>query len=188
VHGATDGLDTNEPRPDPAQRGADDASPARVAHLCIEEMEDGEGGRKQSTGRRLFTDAKPGIRARQPTLVYRIEVVDTKCIDPETEMSIEAPVIRWEGQSELTADEAIAASKPTKSAYGDVREFLREILGAGPVSVKVIVERGDERKLSYDQLKRGKKLLNVTAYKQSMGGPWMWALPQHVPADVETEE
>jgi len=68
-----------------------------------------------------------------------------------------------------------------------VREFLREILGGGPVSVKIIVDRGEEHRFSYDQLKRTKKLLNVTAYKQSMDGPWMWALPQHVPADVQTE-
>jgi DNA polymerase-1 len=161
---------------------------ARLGHLCVEEMEEGENGKKQPTGRRLFTDAKPGIKARQPTLVYRVEVVDTNCLDPDTNLPIKAPVIRWEGESELTADEAIAASKPTKSAYGEVREFLREILAAGPVSVKIIVERGDERKFSYDQLKRGKRLLNVTAYKQSMNGPWMWALPQHVPDNAETED
>jgi hypothetical protein len=88
---------------------------ARLGHLCIGEMtEDEEGGVKQPSGRYLFTDAKPSIKARQPTLAYSIGVVVTEDCDPDTDEPIEAPVIRWEGESELSADEAIAASRPSK--------------------------------------------------------------------------
>ena len=81
---------------------------ARSGICAWEIADDPEGGSKQPNGRYLFTDAEPSIKARQPTLAYRIAVVETSYVDPESALPIEAPVIRWEGESELSADEAIA--------------------------------------------------------------------------------
>jgi putative DNA primase/helicase len=160
---------------------------ARLAHLCVEEMEEDDNG-KHPTGRRLFTDAKPSIKARQPTLIYRIEVVETDRTDPDTGQPIEAPVIRWEGQSELTADEAVAAGRPTKSSRGpNARDFLLDILADGPVLQKTVIERGAARGFSYDQLWRAKKAVGAEDYREAglKSGPSYWALPQHVPPEAE---
>jgi uncharacterized membrane protein len=57
-----------------------------------------------------------------------------------------------------------------------------------PVLVTVITERGDEKGLSSDQLKRAKGALGVRSFKKREAGldsPWLWALPQHVPAGAE---
>jgi hypothetical protein len=68
---------------------------ARLGHLCVEEVEDDtEHNGKQPSGRYLFTDAKPSIKARQPTLAYRIGVAETDYLDPDTSEPIEAPLIR----------------------------------------------------------------------------------------------
>jgi DNA polymerase I-like protein with 3'-5' exonuclease and polymerase domains len=53
---------------------------ARIGHLCIAEMEEDENGNKIPTGRRLFTNPKINIAARQPTLAYSIKIVD---IEPD---------------------------------------------------------------------------------------------------------
>jgi hypothetical protein len=160
---------------------------ARLGHLCIEEMQDdAEGGGKQSSGRYLFADAKPSIKAKQPTLVYRIDVVTTSYCDPDSDEPIEAPVIRWEGESELSADEAIAASRPTKtSRSANARDFLQDILAGGKVPQKTVIERGAAKGFSYHQLWRAKDALGIVDYKEKgvQGGPSYWALPQRMEPD-----
>jgi hypothetical protein len=104
-------------------------------------------------------------------------------------MPIKAPVVRWEGESELTAEEALAASRPTKSKKGSsAKEFLADILISGPVLQKTIVERGAERGFNYFQLWRAKAALGVEDFKESgvQQGPSYWALPrtdQDIPFD-----
>jgi hypothetical protein len=160
---------------------------ARLGHLCLEEMEETEGGGKQPSGRYLFTDAKPSIKAKQPTLVYRIDVVQTSFLDPDTSEPIEAPVIRWEGESELSADEAIAASRPGKAKAPDARDFLNDILAGGKVLQKTVSERGAAKGFSYMQLWRAKAALGVIDFREKgvKGGPSYWALPQHAPDETE---
>jgi putative DNA primase/helicase len=161
---------------------------ARLGHLCIEEMtEDAEGGGKQPSGRYLFTDAKPSIKAKQPTLAYRIDVVQTAYCDPDSDEPIEAPVIRWEGESELSADEAIAASRPGKARAPNARDFLLDILAGGKVVQKIVIERGNAKGFSYYQLWRAKDALGVVDFREKgvQSGPSYWALPQHVPDETE---
>jgi hypothetical protein len=164
---------------------------ARLGHLCIEEVEDdAEGGGKRSSGRYLFTDAKPSIKAKQPTLAYRIDVVQTPYCDPDSDEPIEAPVIRWEGESDLSADEAIATSRPGKARSPNAREFLNDILAGGPVLQKTIIERGASKGLTYKQLWRAKEALGVEDFREKgvKAGPSYWAFPQHVPDETEESE
>ena len=156
---------------------------ARIGHLCVAEMEEGENGAKRETGRRFFTNPKINIEARQPTLIYQIDVVDIG-FDEDSGMVIKAPVVRWEGESELTAEEALAASRPTKGNKApSAKDFLADILISGPVLQTTIVERGAERGFSYTQLWRAKAALGVEDFKEKgvQQGPSYWALPQHVP-------
>jgi hypothetical protein len=94
------------------------------------------------------------------------------------------------GQSDLTADEAVAASKPTKSRGPSPRDFLLDLLTGGPVLQKAVIERGAERGFSSDQLRRAKRAIGIVAFKQrgeEWNSPWLWALPQHVPEEAESE-
>jgi hypothetical protein len=155
---------------------------ARIGHLCVAEMEEGENGAKRETGRRFFTNPKINIEARQPTLVYRIDVVEIG-FDEDSGTVIRAPVVRWEGAADITAEEALASSKPTKSNKAGPKEFLSDILISGPVLQQTIIERGAERGFSYKQLWRAKDSLGAEDFKEKgvQGGPSYWAFPEHVP-------
>jgi DNA polymerase I-like protein with 3'-5' exonuclease and polymerase domains len=162
---------------------------ARIGHLCVAEMEEGENGAKRETGRRFFTNPKINIEARQPTLIYQIDVVSIG-FDEDSGMPIKAPVVRWEGESELTAEEALAASRPTKGKKGaGAKEFLADILINGPVLQKVIIERGAERGFSYKQLWRAKDALGAEDFRESgvQQGPSYWVLKrteEDIPFDL----
>jgi AAA domain-containing protein len=156
---------------------------ARLGHLCVAEMEDNPLGGKLATDRRFYTSPKINIDARQPTLIYQIEVVDVG-FDEDAGKVIRAPVVRWEGESSITAEEALAASKPTKGSRAPTApEFLTDFLAGGPQLQTAVVERGTERGFSLDQLKRAKNKMGVVSFREGFGesGNWLWALPQHAP-------
>ena len=164
---------------------------ARVGHLCVAEMEEGENGAMRETGRRFFTNPKINIDRRQATLVYRVKVVELDDLDADTGEPIRAPLVCWEGESEITAEEALAASKPTKGGKGlSAKDFLTDVLISGPVLQKMVVERGAERGFSLQQLKRAKTTLAVGTFKKKglRNGPWYWAFSEHVPPDAEEDK
>src|SRR5262249_28143635 len=150
-------------------------------------MDDPNGG-KRETGRYLFTNAANNIAAKQPTLAYKIDVVDVG-YDPNGNM-VKAPVIRWEGEVALNADEALAATRATKANHGTARDFLLIILANGPALRNLVIERRAERGFSADQLRRAKHQLKIPAFRNPGEGkhsPGWWALPQDVPADAEED-
>jgi hypothetical protein len=84
-------------------------------------------------------------------------VVTTDYCDPDTDEPIEAPVIRWEGESDLSADEAIAAARSTKTPRSaNARDFLQDILAGGKVPQSTIVERGATK--GFSRISAGKSL------------------------------
>jgi len=101
---------------------------ARVAHFCIEELdEEDDRGFRRPTGRVLYTVPKFSHSAPVPTLAFRKEVVQVGN-DPISDEPIRAPRLVWEGAVELTADEAVDANKPAardgrKARAAPVREF-----------------------------------------------------------------
>jgi hypothetical protein len=159
---------------------------ARIGHICVDEMEDDGSGHRRPTGRMLFANPKNNFSALVPTLAYRIEPVKLGW-DAKRQREIVTSVVRWEGPVDLTADEALAASRPGKANRNTVREFLLDILAGGPVFQTVIVERGAEHGFSYDQLKRAKRPLGVRSFKTGLNTPWLWALPQHAPEGAEND-
>ena len=137
----------------------------------------------------LFANPKNNFSALVPTLAYRIEPIKLGR-DAKRQRDIISSVVRWEGPVDLTADEALAACRPSKGNRNTVREFLLDILAGGPVLQTVIAERGAEHGFSYDQLKRAKRPLSVRSFKKreaGMDSPWLWALPQHAPEGAESE-
>ena len=79
----------------------------------------------------------------------------------------------WEGEREITAEEALAASKPTKGGKGrSAKDFLTDVLISGPVLQKMVVERGAERGFSLQQLKRAKTTLAVEDIQEKRVAEW----------------
>jgi hypothetical protein len=164
---------------------------ARLGHLCVPEMEDTPDGAKRATGRNFYTKPKHNITGAGPTLVYRMEMIDTKDCDEETGVVIRAPVIRWEGEMDITADEAIAAARTTKSKSSlTAQGFLTDFLAGGPQLQTAVIERGAERRFTEHQLKHAKTKLAIVSYRKGFGesGVWFWALPQHAPEGAREEE
>jgi hypothetical protein len=121
----------------------------------------------------------------QATLVYRMEVVDVG-FDPDGSL-ITAPVIRWEGVVDLTAQDALDATKATKAGHSNAQDFLSGICANGPVQQKLIVERGIERGFNSEQLRRAKEKLGIKAFRPKgvKDSGWLWAFPRDAPQDAE---
>jgi hypothetical protein len=159
---------------------------ARIGHLCVAEMEKDDDGSQRPTGRRFFTQPKINIAAKQTTLVYCIDIVQAGSDEDGT--PIEAPVVRWEGETDLTAEQALAAAKPTKTRKSaSAREFVADILLNGPVLRNTVVFRGAERGFSYDQLYRALQDLGGDSFREkgAKSSPSYWRLPQHNPEEGE---
>jgi DNA polymerase len=158
---------------------------ARIGHMCVDEMEENEKGRPEPTGRALFANPKNNPHPLMPTLAYRIEqvVIGT---DPQTGADIKTPGVVWEEAVDLTADQAIAASKADKGSPSGAVVFLLDILANGPVPKKIIQERAVARGLSEDQLDRAKRKMSVAAFKQpgKIDGGWFWSLAEHAPQEA----
>jgi hypothetical protein len=169
---------------------------ARVGHYCVLELgEEDDRGFRRPTGRRLFAAAKVSHSAHGevPTLAFRVEEVSIGW-DAKQECEVRAPRIVWDPTPvDITADEAIAANKPAlgdgrKSKAAPIREFLRDVLAAGPVEQRIVVERGATKDFSLDQLKRAlrSKAVGGQSFKgKGSGAPWFWCLPEHLPSDAE---
>jgi DNA polymerase len=149
---------------------------ARIGHLAIEEMEEDEHGGRSPTGRSLFTNPKNNVSRKMSTLAYRL-------VEKRLDGGLKVPMVLWEEIVDVTADQAVAATIPSKNKdQSGAVLFLQDILLNGPVMAATIEERGAARGLSLDQLKRAKRKLDIATFKEAkLDGRWFWALPQHAP-------
>ncbi|MCW8140606.1 MAG: AAA family ATPase, partial [Planctomycetota bacterium] len=92
----------------------------------------------------------------------------------------------WTGASHLTAQDLVAAEKPSRERGGSVDDavaFLADALAAGPRPAAEVERDADGAGVSTATLKRAKGQLRVESYRsnargQGRGrGAWMWALP-----------
>jgi hypothetical protein len=145
----------------------------RVGHLSIPEMEEGEEPRP--TGRILFTTVRHSASAPMPTLAYRKETVFV-------DNAGNVPRVMWEGESNITADAAVAAAAGKKSSDQQlkVQAFLHEILKDGkPVLQKEIEAAAKAEGFTEKQLRTARERLGIHTNKEEgkMGGGWFWQLP-----------
>jgi hypothetical protein len=168
---------------------------ARVAHFCVEELgEEDESGYRRPTGRVFYTAPKTSHSEPVPTLVFHREAIVVGN-DPATGEPIIAPRIVWEGPVDMSADEALEANTPTKrdgrkARAAPVREFLRDILANGPMLCETLIERGEAEGFSSDQLRRAREAIGAVSFRcqdKGRNSQYMWRLPQHVPADADTD-
>jgi hypothetical protein len=143
----------------------------RIGHLCIPEMEEGEEPRP--TGRILFTTVRHSYSQPVPTLAYHKATVTVNDI-------VQAPRVVWEGEVNITADAAIAATSSKKpDQQMKVQAFLHEMLKDGnPVLQKEIEEAGYAKGFTEKQLRTAGERLGVHVFKEpgKMDGRWFWRL------------
>ena len=165
---------------------------ARLGHLCVPETEPGLAGAGRNTGRVFYTQVKNNIGAKAATLAYHLQTKDLGLVDRFGEPLRPASRVEWEGVVDITSAEALAQARAVaRSKVNPAQEFLRDILASGPVLQKVIVERGAAKGLSLPQLRRARKAIGAVAFKRRGGNvvsPWLWALPEYVPDDVEIKD
>jgi hypothetical protein len=105
-------------------------------------------------------------------------------------MMVQAPLIQWEGEVMITAEEALAASRPAKGRGGrktdHVEEFLCDMLAGGPILATIVNERAEAHGFSPQQLRTAKRKLGIVVFKEKVfQGQWKWALPEHAPGPEE---
>jgi hypothetical protein len=73
----------------------------------------------------------------------------------------------------------IKPRKPTRRTL-DPKTFVVDMLTAGPVPTKTVLQRGAERGLTKRQILYAREQMQVVAFKEiGTRGPWFWSLPQH---------
>ena len=75
--------------------------------------------------------------------------------------------MRWEGESEASADDVLTAASSKPQKLDGAENFLKQILANGPVSFKTVMLQAEARCFSDSTLKRARKELGV----KSSGGP-----------------
>ena len=95
-----------------------------------------------------------------------------------TPPEFEVPRISWLGASEVTAREmsSTPGDEGERDRLTEAKEFLRDVLRAGPVSTKQVKREASEADISWRTVERAKSTLKVQSYRDGEGGRWMWVL------------
>ena len=145
---------------------------ARIGHLCVPEMMSDSDGDLKKTGRVFVTNPKNNLSPAMPTLIYRTEQT---VIGEDRSEQIEVPFTDWCGDSDLTADEAIAATK-TSSRTLKVDQFLRSFLADGPKTEREVMKAAKAQGFTKDQVKRARSRVGIKSEKLGFGDGWRWSL------------
>ena len=139
------------------------------------------------TNRRLFLPLKNNLAPDRIGYGFRIE---TKIVGD----GIETSHLVWEPELvTISAEEALAAASGRSKklpALTDAEDFLRVLLGAGPIPVKDIRREATDAGISYASLRRAADTLGVKSRRTggiAGQGFWVWELPeQSAPNDGKT--
>ncbi|MFK3738492.1 AAA family ATPase [Massilia sp. TN1-12] len=138
---------------------------------------------KDST-RRVLARAKSNIARDDGGMAYSIEPTS---IDG----GIETTRAMWDGVIEGTAREILGDVEIDETEDGDSRVELKRMLAdilrdaGGAMPTKALQAEVRDAGHSWDVAKRLKKELGIESVKMSMGGPWVWRLPQNPKAADE---
>ena len=156
---------------------------ARVGYLTVEEKDD-EG---RQTGRCLVSMVKTNLGPKMPTLAYRLAQL-TVGQDERDHRTIVGSYVVWDGQVDVTADQALAAStgqgkRNESTAKDTAAEFLQGLLAKGRMAVTEIEESArsagmlGKAPINKDKPFRDAKLeLGVQAEYDGHNRKWYWGL------------
>lgn len=130
--------------------------------------------------RKLFVKGKGNLApANIKALAFGFGVRDVGH-DPDSGKTIQAPHIIWHPHPvEVTSSEAMQAATENKSpaARDAAKNFLIDLLSAGPVPKSDIEEAAEANCISEGTLRRAKAELKITAKKNGFDTGWVWELP-----------
>lgn len=117
----------------------------------------------------LLAGQKSNLSRPPETLAYSIVA---------TPPEFEVPRIQWLGESEVSAQEMSATPEDEgeRDRLTEAKEFLRDVLRAGPVSTKQVKRESSGADISWRTVERAKSTLKVQAYRDGEGGRWMWVM------------
>ena len=156
---------------------------ARVGYLTVEEKDD----LGRHTGRCLVSMVETNLGPKMPTLAYRLAQV-TVGEDERDGRAILGSYVVWDGQVDVTADQALAAStgqgkRNESTAKDTAAEFLQGLLAKGRMAVTEIEELArsagmlGKAPINKDKPFRDAKLeLGVQAEYDGHNRKWYWGL------------
>jgi len=134
--------------------------------------------KEEGSNRRVMARAKSNIAPDDGGVAYSLELVTIAG-------GIEATHAVWEGAIEGTAREILGDVEHDDSGEdGDARQDLERMLmdtlreAGGKMATKALQTEVRDAGHSWDAAKRLKKSLGIEAKKLSMGGAWIWCLPE----------
>jgi putative DNA primase/helicase len=137
---------------------------ARVAFAVAKDESDPDGNR------RLFLPIKNNLGNDRTGLSFTTGVVDLPG-------GISAPRICWGLDAvDTTADEALAPDEE-RSAVEEAKDFLRDLLAAGPMKSEDVKAAAHKARISSRTLWRAKDKFRIRAEKYEVRGPWYWKIP-----------
>jgi putative DNA primase/helicase len=140
---------------------------ARALHIVVQEKE---------TDRRLFLPAENNFASTRAGLAFKIEPRTTSA-------GTQVSAVVWDGPVTVSADEALASASGARKlqpALTDATNFLRVLLGAGPVHAKKVRSEASDAGVSGASLRRAAENLGVKSRRiEGIAGKgrWMWGLP-----------
>jgi hypothetical protein len=157
-------------------RISDSLAYVATARHCYVVVDDAENQRK------LLVKAKNNLAPDGKSLAYTFGLREVGK-DRQTGQTIHAPhVLWWPEHVDVTATEAMeAAASATAQSPGardTAKQFLSDMLRAGPKLKRDIEEAAEANMISERTLRRAKDELHVVARKEGMNGPWLWELPK----------
>ena len=125
----------------------------------------------QDPARRIVAHSKASLARKGESLCFRLD----------------DGTFRWDGTSQLTADDLVAPQGQRKDGYSardEAEEFLREVLKDGPQEAAEVERQAKSATISPATLKRAKATLGVESLRpKKVGGPWTWAMPGEAAAE-----
>lgn len=134
--------------------------------------------KEEGSNRRVMARAKSNIAPDDGGVAYSLDLVTIAG-------GIEATHAVWEGVIEGTAREILGEVEHDEdgddgSARHDLERMLVDTLrdAGGKMAAKALQAEIRDAGHSWDAAKRIKKSLGIEAKKLSMGGAWIWCLPE----------
>lgn len=119
----------------------------------------------------VLAGAKGNLSEKPDSLAYRIKGATTAD-------GIPTAAIQYLGRTEVTANQlnATPSDEGERDRLTEAKEFLRDVLRAGPVWSKGVYKEAREADISDRSLQRAKADLRVQSYKDAETKKWMWIL------------
>ncbi len=129
----------------------------------------------------LMLPVKSNVAPKMGGLTYKI-------VSATIVGNIETSRIEWTGQTDIEADEALAAQAAKTSApkMNDAIEFLTEALKDGPVSVDDIYKGAQKVGITRSTVRRAYDDLGIEAIKEKkFQGKWLWYTPEQIKSNTK---